>query len=399
MIDFSPTSEQRMLAETARGFADRHIRPLVERVKREGAPENPWPLAKPVFEAGANLGFTRLFLPPEHNGMGGTCLDAVLLLEELGAADVGIAADHFALTACMPLLASRAGGPGAARFLDLVAHAPALLLAGAQSEPDTAGSELLMASPDPAFGPRLAARRTTSGWHLHGRKSAFITNAGAADHYIIIARTDAAQPVFTGLSLFHVPRDTPGLRVGRKTELIGWPLSSHAELVLDNVHLPPESLLGTEGGAAMAFAMVPEMPICLAACFVGLARHAEELALAYARERRSTGQPLTGHQAVQLKLAELAINTETARLHTWHAAAACTTDPMRAAMRLAPIAKATAVDMAIRNAELAVQVLGGYGVTREYRAGQLLNDAWIGWSCDFTRDVLHLGLARALVGE
>jgi alkylation response protein AidB-like acyl-CoA dehydrogenase len=399
MIGFTPTEEQQQLMETARGFASKHIRPLVQRVRHEGAPDDPWPLVKPVFEAGAGLGFTRLFVPQAMGGMGGTCMDAVLLLEELGAADVGIASDYFALTACMPLMAMRAGSASGETFVKRFAEAPAMVLAGAQSEPDVAGSELMMAGPDPAFGPKLEARETEDGWVLSGRKSAFITNAGAADAYFIIARTDPEQPVFTGLSIFLVPAGTPGLHVGKKTKLIGWPLTTHAELVLDDVHLPADALIGQRGGAAMTFAMVPEMPIGLAACFVGLARAAFDHAKDYAAQRRSIGRPIMQHQTVALKLAEMAINVETARLHVWQAAAACESDPMRAAMLLAPMAKATAVDMAIRNAELAVQVLGGYGVTTEYDAGRYLNDAWIGWSCDFTRDVLHLGIAQALTGE
>lgn len=399
MIGFTPTEEQQQLVETARGFAQKHIRPLAQRARQDGPPQDPWPLVKPVFEAGAQLGFTRLFMPQDLGGMGGTCMDAALLLEELGAADVGIASDYFALTACMPLMAMRAGSPSGEAFLKNFAEAPAMVLAGAQSEPDVAGSELMMAGPDPAFGPKLSARETADGWVLSGRKSAFITNAGAADAYFIIARSDPTQPVFTGLSIFLVPADTPGLTVGKKTKLIGWPLTTHAELVLDDVQLPIDALIGQRGGAAMTFASVPEMPIGLAACFVGLARAAYEHARDYAAERRSIGRPIMQHQTVALKLAEMAINVETARLHVWQAAAACETDPMRAAMLLAPMAKATAVDMAIRNAELAVQVLGGYGVTTEYDAGHYLKDAWIGWSCDFTRDVLHLGIAQALTGE
>jgi alkylation response protein AidB-like acyl-CoA dehydrogenase len=81
MIGFTPSEEQEQLKETARGFAERHVRPLVERVRHEGAPSDPWPLVKPVFEEGAKLGFTKLFLPEELGGMGGSCLDAALLLE------------------------------------------------------------------------------------------------------------------------------------------------------------------------------------------------------------------------------------------------------------------------------------------------------------------------------
>ena len=217
-----------------------------------------------------------------------------------------------------------------------------------------------------------------------------------ADAYLIIARTDAARPLMQGLSIFWVPAGTPGVRVGNKTPLIGWPLTSHAELVFEEARLPATALIGSEGGAAMLFAMIPEMPVCLAACFVGLARAAYEYALDYAKQRRSMGVPIAQHQAVALKLAEMAVEVHAARLLVWDAAAGCATDPMATAMFKAPAAKAKAVDAAIRCAELSVQVLGGYGVTSEYEAGRFLADAWIGWSCDFTRDVLYLGIAAGL---
>lgn len=390
MTDLTP--EQAMLQRTARDFAAGHIRPLVARTRLD-PPHDAWAHVRPVFEAGAALGLTKIFVPETLGGLGGSALDAAIILEELGAADVGIASDYFSLTATMPLLIQRAGGEA---FLKQFADAPAMVLAGAQSEPNVAGSELMMAGPAPAYGPKLSARRDGDAWVLSGQKSAFITNAGVADAYLIIARTDASLPLMQGLSIFWVPAGTPGVRVGNKTPLIGWPLTSHAELVFDDVRLPASSLMGQEGGAAMLFAMVPEMPVCLAACFVGLARAAYEYALDYARQRRSMGVPIAQHQAVALKLAEMAVEVHAARLLVRDAAAGCATDPMGTAMFRAPAAKAKAVDAAIRCAELCVQVLGGYGVTREYEAGRFLNDAWIGWSCDFTKDVLYLGIAAGL---
>jgi alkylation response protein AidB-like acyl-CoA dehydrogenase len=376
MIAFDLSDEQQLLQATARGFASDVIRPVVERV-RAGA--EPWELTRPAVEQAVALGFTKMFVPPEHGGLGLSCVDAVIVLEELGAGDVGFASDYVSLTACMPLMMLRGGTAGQTEpFLQAFTGSPRMILAGAQSEPNVAGSELMSAGPNPAFGPKLAARRDGENWVLNGQKSAFVTNAGVADHYFIIARTDPAKPVMEGLSIFHVSADTPGLAVGKKTKLIGWPLSHHAELSFDDVRLPASALVGREGGAAMTFAAIPEMPVCLAACFIGLARAAYDYALAYARERKSLGVPIAQHQAVALKLAEI------------------TTDPMRAAMFSAPAAKAKAVDVAIRNAELCVQVLGGYGVTEEFEAGRFLNDAWVGYSCDFTRDVLMLGIAQML---
>jgi alkylation response protein AidB-like acyl-CoA dehydrogenase len=401
MIAFTPTEEQAKLVQTARGYAARHIAPLVEVTHRDGPPADVWGAVRPVVEQGVALGLTHMLVPEDKGGLGLTCLDAVLVLEEIGAADVGIASDYFALTMVMPLMFVRGGTERQAKaFLDDFLGSPAMVLAGAQSEPNVAGSELMMNGGDPAYGPKLTARREGEHWVLSGDKSAFITNAGVADHYIVMARTDPAKPIFGGLSAFHIPKGTPGFSVGRDTPLIGWPLTHHAQLHLDAVRLPPDALIGEEGMAAMLFGQIPEMPICLAACFVGLARTALDYAIAYAKERKSVGRPIAQQQVVALKLAEMARELHAARLMVWDAAAACAPgpagDPMRAAMLAGPMAKAKAVDVAIRNAQLCVEVLGGYGVTREYHAARLLNDALIGYSCDFTREVLHLGVAQAL---
>lgn len=396
MIAFELTEEQRLLQATASAFAESEIRPLAREARRQRRVEDSWAMVRPMFARGTDLGLTRIFIPEDHGGMGGNCLDAAIMLEELGAADVGIAADYFALTATMPLLMLRAGGETQkAEFLKRFC-AGAMVLGGAQSEPNVAGSELLMGGMDKRFGPRLSATGDGEDWLLNGQKSAFITNAGIADVYFIIARTDPEKAPIQGLTIFQVPADAPGLSVGRNTELIGWPLTHHAELHFDLVRLSPDAVVGTIGGAAMTFAQLPEMGICLAACFIGLARAALDYALAYAKERQSLGQPIAGHQAVALKLAEMAVELQCARLLVWDAARACDTDPMVAATFKGPAAKTKAVDVAIRNAELCVQILGGYGVTREYEAGRFLNDAWVGYSCDFTREILHLGIARGL---
>jgi alkylation response protein AidB-like acyl-CoA dehydrogenase len=397
MIGFEPSEEQQALQRTARDFADREVRPLAERAHAKGAPEHAWGWVEPVVAKGAELGFLSVLVPEEMGGLGGSCLDAVLLLEEIGAADVGVAGDYFALTSTMPLMMLRAGtAEQKTAFIDRFLATRAPVLAGAQSEPNVAGSELMTGGADPAAGPKLRARREGDDWVLDGRKSAFVTNASLASDYFILARTAPDRPAFEGLSIFHVSADTPGFSAGSKTELIGWPLTHHAELNFDGVRLPAAAMVGPENGAAMVFAQIPEMPICLAACFIGLAREAYEYALRYAKERQSGGASIFGHQAVALKLADMAVELQAARLLVWDAAAACQTDPQAAAMFKAPAAKSAAVDVAIANAQRCVEILGGYGVAREYQAGRFLNDAWVGYSCDFTRDVLRLGIAQGL---
>lgn len=400
MIGFTLSEEQEALRATAHGFAQRSIRPLVERVHKEGTGADTWADVRPVVEAGTALGLTQMLIPEAAGGLGASCLDAVIALEELGAADVGIAGDYFALTMVMPLMMLRAGRADSGEpFIKDFLAAPAMVLAGAQSEPDVAGSELMMAGSDPAFGPKVSARREGDEWVLNGSKSAFVTNAGVADHYFIIARTDQSVPVMQGLTVFAVPAGTKGLTIGSKTGLIGWPLTHHAPLSFDDVRVDDNQRVSEVGGAAMLFAMLPEMGICLAACFIGLARASMDYALDYAKNRKSMGRPICEHQAVALKLAEMARELHGARLMVWQAASEAHTNPMQAAMFSGPAAKAKAVDVAIRNAQLCMEVMGGYGVTSEYEAGRFLNDAMIGYSCDFTREILHLGIAQGLCAD
>jgi alkylation response protein AidB-like acyl-CoA dehydrogenase len=274
-----------------------------------------------------------------------------------------------------------------------------VVLAGAQSEPNVAGSELFCPTPDPKLGMRTVATRVDGGYVLRGQKSAFVTNGGIAERYFILARTALDRPMHETLSVFYVPADAPGFATGRRTELIGWKTSHHAELTFDDVRLDEGRRIGPEGGGGRILGMVPEMPIGLAACFVGLARAAYDCALEYSKRRRSWGMPLAQHQTVGVKLADMYCDLHSARLMVWDAALACETAPMEAAFLKAPAAKSHAVEVAIRNAQRCVEILGAYGVAAEYPAGRFLNDAWVGYSCDFTREVLRLGIAAALTME
>ena len=141
---------------------------------------------------------------------------------------------------------------------------------------------------------------------------------------------------------------------------------------------------------------LPQMPIGLAAAYVGLARAAYEYALDYARQRISMGVPIIQHQSVALKLADMYADYHAARLALWDAALACDTNPMLAAALKAPLSKTMAVDASINNAERALQILGAYGITEDYPTARWLNDAWIGYSCDFTREMLRLGMVPFL---
>ena len=148
MIGFSLTQEQQQLQATARGYAESVLKPLVARTLSH-PPADKWDAVRPALEAGVALGFTHMLVPEAQGGLGLSCVDAAIVLEEIGAVDVGVASDYFSLTMTMPLMFARGGtADQAEQFLSAFVASPCMVLAGAQSEPTVAGSELMMAGPD-----------------------------------------------------------------------------------------------------------------------------------------------------------------------------------------------------------------------------------------------------------
>ena len=399
MIDFRLTEEQELLQHTAREFARAEIAPAAQRIHNAQATSGdaePWPHCRDLFRRGWELGFTRMLLPESVGGGGARMIDAAILLEELGAADVAIAADLFALNMTVPLIILAGGTPAQQQeFLPQICARPTVL-SGALSEPNVAGSELFTQDPSPKMGIKTFARRDGDHYVLRGQKSAFVTNCGIADQYFILARTSLDRPLWESISVFYVPADSPRLKPGPRTRLSGWHTGHHAELYIDDVEVAGNRLIGGEGGGARLMGGLPQMGIALAAAYVGLARAAYEYALDYAKRRMSMGVPIIQHQSVALKLADMYADYHVARLTLWDAAIACESDPMGAATLKSPMAKTLAVDVSIRNAERAVQILGAYGITSEYPTARWLNDAWIGYACDFTREMLRLGMVPFL---
>ncbi len=396
-MDFALSDEQRELQSVGRRFAAAEIAPLAEDVAKHGlqaADER----IRAMYARGVELGFTRLMIPQAHGGLGMRCADAVVLFEELACADIAITADYFSLNACMPLVLLRGGTEAQQQhWMRLLTQGDAVIMSGAQSEPNVSGGDLF--SPDPAHGMKTSAVQEGDDWVISGNKSAFVTNAGAADYYLIMARTTPGKAQMESVSMFLLDADSPGFTVAPRTELIGWHSTHHSELLLDEVRVPGDRLLGQAGMALPTFAQVPEMGICLAACFVGLARRAYEYALAYAHERVSWGKPIIEHQAVALKLAQMYIDVQSARLLTRDAASTLESNPMVAGTLKGPAAKTHAVDVAISVSQRAVEILGAYGVAKEYPTGGFLNDAMVGYACDFTREVLQLGMVPFLAQQ
>ncbi|MFN3590756.1 MAG: acyl-CoA dehydrogenase family protein, partial [Thermaurantiacus sp.] len=261
MPSFALSDEQRQLQETARAFAAGEIAPLAERIRAErrtkgDAAAPAWEHVAPVFRAAAGLGFLRLLIPEAHGGLGGTVFDHALVMEEFGAADHGIAASWFNVSTTAPVILE-AGGSDAqkARWLGEIAAADDYVLASASSEPDVAGGDSFYPGNDPRIGLSARAVRDGEHWVLRGRKSGFSTNAGAARLYFVMARTALDGPARETTSMFLVPAGTPGLAMGSQTRLIGWDGAMQGEVILEDVRIPADHLVGGEGGNQALFFM------------------------------------------------------------------------------------------------------------------------------------------------
>ncbi|MCB1708998.1 MAG: acyl-CoA dehydrogenase family protein [Halioglobus sp.] len=399
MVDFNLTPEQQMYKETAKEFAEREIRPAAAAILQRGPEQSPWDILKPVYAKGVELGFTKILIPEEYGGLGGSCMDNVIVMEEFGAADLGIAASYFNVSTTSPIIILKGGNQQQRdKWLNALTSEPDHVLASASSEPNVAGADSFCPIPDPNIGLKSLARKQGDKYIINGSKAGFSTNAGAAKSFFVMARTDLTKPAFDSTSMFIIPADTPGLTVGTKNHLIGWKTAMHSEVYLDDVTVSEENRIGAEGANAGLFFMqtIPYLAAGLAATYVGLARAALDVAYAYAHERISWGQPIINHQAVALKLADMVADLEAARLMVWKLAWAADNNDPHAAGIISPAAKTFAVDVAIRNAERALKIMGSYGLSEDYAAGRFLNDAWVGDACDGTRDMLRLGIVNFL---
>ena len=380
MIGFEPTDEQHEFRELAHRFAEKTIRPAAPEADEQEAV--PWP----VLEKAAEVGLLTYHLPEAFGGGGvDSVLTRALVDEEIfwGCAGVGSIIGGIGLCAAPILLA---GTPDQqARILPLFCRPGRVTLgAFALTEP-SAGSD--------AAGIITQAHRTGDRYVLQGYKT-FITNAGIADVYVVFATVDVARGV-DGITAFIVEGDRPGLSVGKVERKLGIRASQTASLVLDGVEIPAANRLGEEGeGFRIAMRTFDITRIHIAAGAVGVARAAYEVARNYAHERTQFGKPIAHFQAIAFLLADMAIQIDAARLLTWRAARLA--DLGQPCTKEASMAKVFAADTAMRVTTDAVQVLGGYGYSREYPVEKWMRDAKIMQIYEGTTQIQRLVIARQL---
>ena len=371
--------EQSALRAGARVFSQSEIAPHAPRWERDnsGVPAG-------VLRDMATLGYFGMLVPTALGGSGLDMLSYALVTEEFAAADCGLT--NLMNVSNSPVCAAlRDYGTAAqhARLLQALARGE---LRGCFALTEShAGSD--------ASSIRTRAVRQCERWILNGAKH-FVTAGQSAQLAMIIAVTDP-QAGKRGITAFLAPTNAPGYRVARLEDKLGHRNCDTAEVLLEDLTLDDEAVLGRPGdGYRIALAYLEGGRIGVAAQAVGVARAALDAALAYARERETFGQAIIEHQAVGFRLAEMATKLEAARQLTWHAAALASAG--ESALVAASMAKAFATQMAEEVCSAALQTFGGAGYTREHMVEKFYRDARVLSIYEGTNDIQNLVIARAL---
>lgn len=377
MIDFSLTEEQVQLQELARKFAREEIIPKAASHDQTG--EFPREIVRKAWE----IGLMNTHVPAEYGGAGLGVLDGCLITEEFayGCTGIATAMEANGLAAAPVIVAG--DEEQKKEFLGRLTREP-LFAAYCVTEPG-AGSDVA--------GIRTSAKRVGDVYVINGEKM-WITNASVANWYFLLAYTDPSAK-HRGMSGFIVPRETPGVTVGKKEKNLGQRASDTRGITFEDVKIPAKYLLGKEGdGFKIAMSAFDHTRPTVSSGAVGLARRAMDEAIKYATERSTFGQPIAKYQAVSFMIADMAKDVEAARLLVWQAAWAI--DNGRRNTKLASFAKAFAADVAMRVTIDAVQVFGGYGYSQEYPVEKLMRDAKIYQIYEGTSQIQRLIIAKEI---
>lgn len=355
-INFELTDEQKALRETARKFTQQEIVPVASHYDRTA--EFPWDILKKAYE----IGIFTSYIPETYGGAGLGTFETALITEELGAGCMAMGTSIMVnLLGISPLLIA---GTEEQKEKFLIPYCQKLtLFSFCFTEPD-AGS-------DPS---RIATKAELVGddYILNGSKC-FITNGGVADYYIVFATLNRDLGT-KGLTAFLTPSNAHGIRVGKALDKMGQRASNTAEIFFENVKVPKENRIGAEGeGYKTALLSISRSRINVAAGAVGIARTAMEYALKYVQGRVQFNQPLADFQYVKFRLSDMARDIDAARLLAWRAA--WVHDQKRRYAEEASMAKDFAADVAMKVTSEALDLLGGYGYSKEFPMEKLMRDA------------------------
>ncbi len=378
-VDFELAQEQREIQELAREFAAREIEPNAAEWDREHR------FPREIFAKLAELGLMGTCVPEEYGGAGADFLSYILVLEQLSRADAGVGVTVAVHTSAvtLPLLAFGTDEQRA-RFVPPLARGDHLG-AFALTEPE-AGSD--------AGALRTRAEAEGDGWRITGAKQ-WITNARYAGTFLLFARTDQETAGARGVSAFVL--DAEHVRVTRDEEKLGLNSSTTNDIVIEGAVVGRDRLLHEENhGFHVAMKTLDGGRIGIAAQAVGIAQAAYDVAREYAKERHAFGRPISQFQAIQHKLADMATEIDAARLLTYRAATL--RERGEPHTEAGAKAKLFASGVARRQTGEAIQILGGYGYTKEFPVERYYRDAKITEIYEGTSEIQRLVIARSILG-
>jgi alkylation response protein AidB-like acyl-CoA dehydrogenase len=376
---FDLSADQREIQALARDFAEQEIVPnAAEWDRSHGFPRE-------LLGKLADIGLLGACIPEEYGGAGADFLSYILVLEELSRADAGVGVTVAVHTSAVTLpILTFGSDEQRSRFVPALARGEAIG-AFALTEPE-AGSD--------AGSLRTAATPDGDGWRISGSKQ-WVTNGGFGGTVLLFARTDAETPGPKGISAFILDGDH--VRVTREEEKLGLNSSSTVDLVLEDAQVGRDRLLHEEGGGfTVAMATLDGGRIGIAAQALGIAQAAYDTAREYALERRQFGHRIADFQAIQWKLADMATEIDAARLLVYRAA--WLKQEGRPHTEEGAKAKLFASEMARRQTAEAIQVLGGYGYTKEFPVERYYRDAKITEIYEGTSEIQRLVIARSILG-
>ena len=312
-MDFSLNEEQRGWQLEARRFAEEAIRPISLERDRIAEPQDT--IDWDIIRKGSRLGFRTAAVPREWGGHGIDFVTQAVVIAELARGDSAVAKTFSQCWKWCHLIADRCTPEQRARFLEPFLADDLFLLGGGITEPNAGSDNRLPPADDPGSGLKLRAERRGDEWLLNGGKC-YIANANVGKLFFAYARTDPGASVGNGTSIFAVPIDTPGVRVGKVFDKSGWRFYQNAELFFEDARVPHANLLGEVGSAFRPRGTGKNSKfgeLEYAANAVGVCDAAVEMGTQCARAARRAGRPLAGHQLVQLKLSEMHMYTEALR--------------------------------------------------------------------------------------
>ena len=380
MPDFSLSPEQQSLRDLARRFARSEMAPHAAECDRTGRfPEE-------IYRKAFELGLMNLNVPTEYGGSGLGAVDQCLIVEELAHACGGMTTSVIAN--CLALEPILLGGTPEQKDRILKPFCAEYHLASFCLTEPSGGSD--------AGGLKTRARRDGDGYVLDGEKC-FITNAPHASLYTVFATVDPSLR-HKGITAFAVPRSAEGVTPGKDEEKMGHRASSTSTVRFDGVRVPAADRLGEEGeGFSLAMRTLDQTRTPIGALATGIAQAALDHAAAYALKRQTFGKPIAEHQAIQIKLANMAQAVHAARLLTWHAG--WTIERGAKGTLESSIAKCFASDAALHVADEAIQTFGGYGYMKEYPVEKLLRDAKLTQIYEGANEIQRTVIARELLLE